>query len=60
MSERFDEGNVGVVPRTGNILVFQHDIKHEGSLLEGGIEWGTKEEDLDDEIDNNHVVIVKN
>merc|ERR1712018_812677 len=39
MSDRPDEKNVGVVPRTGSILVFQHNILHEGSLLEGGIKY---------------------
>jgi len=39
LSLKKDEENVGVIPRTGSILVFQHDIVHEGSLLEDGIKY---------------------
>jgi len=31
--------NVGVVPRIGRVLVFQHDILHEGSLLVQGTKY---------------------
>jgi len=50
MSERSDEQNVGVVPKTGSILVFQHDILHEGSLLEGGIKYTIRTDIMYDNI----------
>jgi len=50
MSDRSDEENVGVVPRTGSILVFQHDILHEGSLLEGGIKYTIRTDIMFDNI----------
>ena len=62
MSMNENEENVGVVPKTGSILVFQHDIWHEGSLLEDGIKYSMrtdimydntkpkKESNLDDQI----------
>jgi len=31
--EKSDEGDVEVVPKTGSILIFQHDLYHEGSRL---------------------------
>ena len=31
--------NVGVVPKIGRVLVFQHDILHEGSVLETGTKY---------------------
>jgi len=50
LNEGFEGGNttflsrsggqdVGVVPRTGRVLVFQHDILHEGSLLVQGTKY---------------------
>jgi len=33
------KGDVEIVPKTGSILIFQHDIYHEGSLLEDGIKY---------------------
>ena len=33
------KGDVGVVPKIGRILVFQHDILHEGSLLVQGTKY---------------------
>ncbi|WAQ99480.1 hypothetical protein MAR_023853 [Mya arenaria] len=39
----FDEINpVEVVPKTGSILVFQHDIMHEGSLLKKGKKYAMR------------------
>ena len=35
-------GNVGVVPKTGRVLVFQHDIRHEGSLLVQGTKYSMR------------------
>lgn len=34
--------DVGVVPKTGRVLVFQHQILHEGSLLESGIKYSVR------------------
>ena len=34
-----DKQNVGVVPRPGRILVFQHDIMHEGTVLRKGTKY---------------------
>ena len=50
LNEGFDGGNttfmsmsggdnVGVVPKIGRVLVFQHDILHEGSVLEKGTKY---------------------
>ena len=51
MNEGFEGGNttflsnkksnldVGIVPKPGRILVFQHDILHEGSLLKKGTKY---------------------
>merc|ERR1711936_484244 len=36
LSNKDDKKNVGVVPKTGRVLVFQHDILHEGSVLKKG------------------------
>ena len=33
------EKAVGVEPRVGRVLVFQHNIRHEGSLLSAGIKY---------------------
>ena len=33
------KGDVGVIPKIGRILVFQHDLLHEGSLLVGGTKY---------------------
>ena len=35
-------GNVGVVPKIGRVLVFQHDIQHEGSLLVQGTKYSVR------------------
>ena len=32
-------GDVGVVPKTGRVLVFQHDLLHEGSVLVEGTKY---------------------
>ena len=38
--KRFTNGeNVGVIPKIGRVLVFQHDIEHEGSLLVQGTKY---------------------
>ena len=38
--KRFTNGvNVGVIPKIGRVLVFQHDIQHEGSLLVQGTKY---------------------
>merc|ERR1711976_202589 len=42
MSNSAYEDDVGVVPKTGSVLVFQHDILHEGSLLEDGIKYSMR------------------
>ena len=34
--------NVGVVPKIGRVLVFQHDIRHEGSLLVQGTKYAMR------------------
>ena len=34
--------NVGVVPKIGRVLVFQHDIQHEGSLLVQGTKYSIR------------------
>ena len=34
--------NVGVVPKIGRVLVFQHDITHEGSLLVQGTKYSMR------------------
>ena len=34
--------NVGVVPKIGRVLVFQHDIQHEGSLLVQGTKYSVR------------------
>ena len=33
------ERDVGVTPKIGRVLVFQHDILHEGSLLVAGTKY---------------------
>ena len=38
----WEKKDVGVVPKTGRVLVFQHDILHEGSLLEEGIKYSVR------------------
>ena len=41
--KRYTNGeNVGVVPKTGRVLVFQHDIEHEGSLLLQGTKYAMR------------------
>ena len=41
--KRYKNGeNVGVVPKTGRVLVFQHDIEHEGSLLLQGTKYAMR------------------
>ena len=37
-----DGENVGVVPKIGRVLVFQHDIEHEGSLLVKGTKYSIR------------------
>eukprot|EP00092_Neocalanus_flemingeri_P010558 GFUD01011374.1.p1 GENE.GFUD01011374.1~~GFUD01011374.1.p1 ORF type:complete len:247 (+),score=49.68 GFUD01011374.1:116-856(+) len=39
ISNRYEDQDVGVVPKPGRILVFQHDILHEGSVLETGTKY---------------------
>jgi len=39
ISRSGDHNNVGVVPKIGRVLVFQHDILHEGSLLVKGTKY---------------------
>ena len=36
------EDNVGVAPRTGRVLVFQHDLLHEGSTLLEGVKYAMR------------------
>jgi len=38
-AEKSDKGDVEVVPKTGSILIFQHDLYHEGSLLKEGVKY---------------------
>jgi len=69
LSNKSEKENVGVIPRTGSILVFQHDILHEGSLLEDGIKYTirtdvmyditTKQENVDkDPVNTQHDINV--
>ena len=38
--KRFTNGeSVGVIPKIGRVLIFQHDIEHEGSLLVQGTKY---------------------
>lgn len=37
-----EDGGVEVVPKTGSVLIFQHDILHEGSALEEGRKYAIR------------------
>lgn len=41
---KFDskDGGLEVVPKTGSVLIFQHDILHEGSILEEGRKYAIR------------------
>ena len=48
------EDNVAVAPRTGRVLVFQHDLLHEGSTLLEGVKYAMRTDVMYRKASNKH------